>query len=93
MLPETGARTWGVKETEEEICNNETTTTIYSKLTASYIGTGSVLHVFSYLILSSTCEVGIIFIPMLQMQKQRYKEVRSLAGRQVEEPAGHLVPI
>ena len=45
MLPETGARTWGVKEREEEICNNETTTTIYSKLTASYIGTGSVLHV------------------------------------------------
>lgn len=93
MLPEPGARTWGVKEREEEIHNSGATTTVYSKLTVSYIGTGSVIHVFSYLILSSTCEVGIVFIPMLQMQKQRYKEVRSLAGRQVEEPADHLVPI
>ena len=93
MLPEPGARTWGVKEREEEMRNSGTTTTVYGKLTVSYTGTGGVTHVFSYLILSSTCEVGIIFIPMLQMQKQRYKEVRSLAGRQVEEPADHLVPI
>lgn len=93
MLPEPGARTRGVKEREEEMRNSGTTTTVYGKLTVSYTGTGGVTHVFSYLILSSTCEVGIIFIPMLQMQKQRYKEVRCLAGRQVEEPADHLVPI
>ena len=54
---------------------------------------GSVLHIFSYLILTTTCEVGTTINPMLQMQKQRHREVRSLAGRQVEEPAGHLIPV
>lgn len=92
MLPE-GARTWGVKERGGEMRNSGTVTAVYGKLTVSYTGTGGVTHAFSDLILSSTCEVGIVFIPMLQMQKQRYKEARSLAGRQVEEPADHLVPI